>query len=387
MAGLGIAARQVLPSFQQVEGTALTAVADVRGDELARFRETYGVATFDSVQAMCESDLVDAVWIATPNTLHKEHTVLAATNGKHVICEKPMALSLAECDEMIEAVERNGLKYVQGHSKIYNSPIRLMRQVIASGELGRVIQINSWNYNDWLLRPRLASEVDTTKGGGLVYRQGPHQVDIVRYLGGGTVRSVRGAAGRADPSFQTEGHFSAFLTFENRAVATLSLNGYGHFNVVELTWYIGESGKPVPDEQVLGKRHRPNGPIDPSTKYSLPRYAEHGHGPRQRERQPFFGLTVVACERGVIRQSPDGVFVYTDDGQREVRVSEATEHGELAELKASLAEDRPSFPDARWGKATLEVCLAILESSNSQREITLAHQVPVPDSAVPPLRP
>jgi hypothetical protein len=71
--------------------------------------------------------------------------------------------------------------------------------------------------------------------------------------------------------------------------------------------------------------------------------------------------------------------VYTSDGRSEI-VMEANSrgHGELSELRDALSEDRPTFPDARWGMASLEVILAIRQSSNEHREITLEHQVPVP---------
>ena len=106
MAGLGAGARQVLPSFKQVEGVELAAVADVRPGALDEFADR-GVRTFTSVEAMCKSSDVDAVWIATPNVLHMEHALLAANNGKHVICEKPMALNLDQAQSMVDAVDKN----------------------------------------------------------------------------------------------------------------------------------------------------------------------------------------------------------------------------------------------------------------------------------------
>src|SRR5437016_5297869 len=249
MAGLGAGARQVLPSFKRVPGVQLAAVADIREEARAEFRAR-GVTAFDSVEAMCRSDEVDAVWVATPNLLHMEHTVMAAECGKHVICEKPMALNLDQAQAMMDAVERNGVKYVQGHSKIYNPPVRKMREVVSSGQLGRLIQLNTWNYRNWLNQPRLATEVDTATGGGVVYRQGPHQTDVIRCIGGGMVKTVRAISGRWNPHFDTEGNYSAFLEFEDGTPALMSMNGYAHFNVVELTWGIGEGGQATPEDEL-----------------------------------------------------------------------------------------------------------------------------------------
>src|SRR5437867_12098455 len=83
MAGLGAGARQVLPSFKRVPGVELAAVADIRPKALDEFAAR-GVKTFDSVEAMCRSNDVDAVWVATPNVLHMEHTIAAAQSGQPV---------------------------------------------------------------------------------------------------------------------------------------------------------------------------------------------------------------------------------------------------------------------------------------------------------------
>jgi phthalate 4,5-cis-dihydrodiol dehydrogenase len=376
MAGLGAASRQILPQIARVPEIELAAGADTRPDATEEFRTKYGGKAFSSLEAMCDSDAIDAVWIATPNVHHAEHAVFAAERGKHVIVEKPMAVSLDETDRMIEAADRNRVKLVQGHSKIYGPAIQKMHEIVRSGRLGRVIQINSWNYTDWLQRPRLASEVDTSLGGGICFRQGPHQVDIVRFIAGGMVRSVRAATGRADKHFDTEGDYTAFLEFEDGTPATVAYNGYGYFDIAELTWGIGEGGNKRAEEEMYKPRRRATGPVDQEAKYRLPHAAAAGNV-RERAAQGFFGLTVVACEQGVIRQSPQGLFVYTEAGREEVPCAIDIGHAaELLELYRSVTEDRPAFPDGKWGKATLEVCLAMLQSSGQRREIRMEHQIP-----------
>jgi hypothetical protein len=97
---------------------------------------------------------------------------------------------------------------------------------------------------------------------------------------------------------------------------------------------------------------------------------------KRAKRMPFFGLTVVSCERGMIRQSPDGLYVYDASGCSEVAVPPNPERAaELTALRDALRDKHTVFPDGRWGAATLEVCLAILESSRSGKEIALSRQV------------
>jgi phthalate 4,5-cis-dihydrodiol dehydrogenase len=326
-----------------------------------------------SVEAMCQSKNVDAVWIATPNEFHADHAVAAANSKKHVVCEKPMALSLAQCDRMIDAAAKNRVQLLM-HSKAGDPPIRKMREIIASGRLGRPIQINSWNYKAWLNLPRLPAELETAKGGGIVFRQGSHQVDIVRTIGGGLIKSVRALTGRWHPRFDTEGNYTAFVEFTDGTPATLVFNGYGAFDMTELTWGIGEGGYAAAEH--AAPPIAAAAPVSMVAKYAEPTRAER----RQRtgsRRQPFFGLTLVSCEKGDIRQSPDGLYVYTSEGRKEIRCAPFMDRaGELRRLYQAAIEGRPEFADGKWGKATLEVLLAIIQSSQERREITLAHQVP-----------
>ena len=95
-------------------------------------------------------------------------------------------------------------------------------------------------------------------------------------------------------------------------------------------------------------------------------------------RQPFFGLTIVTCEKGDIRQSPDGLYLYTAEGRREIAIplGASGREAEMRELYEAVVNDRPVFHDGRWGEATLELCLGILQSTKERREILMTHQVP-----------
>ncbi len=390
IAGAGIAALQVLPHLKEIEDQIeLTALADIRRDNMDYFAQSLGrsLACFEDVEALCAQGPVDAVWVASPNRLHAEHVIAAARHGKHVICEKPMAVTLEQCLAMVQAVEAAGVKYVQGHSKVYDAPVRAMGQLIRSGELGRVIHLHTWNFNDWLIRALMPEEVRTDLGAGPVFRQGPHQVDTIRYLGGGRVRSVRAQAGRHEPNFpDCEGNYTAFLEFEDGTPATLIFDGYGYFDSVELTWGVGEAGKPAKNPDSRIPKARPPGPVSAQEKYAQVRGGNpYGYGtgggwdmdaPQQ---QPFFGLTVVSCERGVIRQSPDGLYVYDAGGRRELPCPPPLGRAaELRELYEAVTQNRPTLLDVRWGMASAEVVMGILESSRNRAEVRMQHQTDVP---------
>ena len=233
--GLGLAAAGVIPAMVAMPQVNLVAGADINPRALQAFQEQYGARVYSSIEALCDDPDVDTVWIATPNTCHCPHVILAAERGKHVIVEKPMAISLAEAARMIEAAEKHGVQLLCGGSRSSSAVVRKMRQVVATGALGRLRAMTTWSATDWMLRPRRPDELDVLQGGGVVYRQAPHQVDSVRLLAGGKVSSVRGITGQwMAPRHTAPGFFSALLECENGALATLVYSAYGYFMASEL---------------------------------------------------------------------------------------------------------------------------------------------------------
>ena len=387
MAGLGVASTQILPPLAKLPHIKIAAAVDVRKEALGKFREEYGGETFDTVEEMCRSDKVDFVYIATPNELHAEHVITAAKHGKHAIVEKPMALSIEQCEAMNEAAENYGTKLLCGHTHSFDPPIRKIREIVKNGDLGKLCMINTWNYNEFMYRPRMKHELATSRG--VVLNQGPHQVDVVRLIGGGMVRSVRATTGIWDPTRPHEGSYVVYLEFEDGVPATLVYSGYGFFDTAELFWWVGEGGQPRAPETNLRVRKTLKAINDPDKEESLKeqmryggqREGEFSHRSQGERKQPFFGFTLVTCQKGDIRQSPDGLIIYGDEEKREITLPSGRigREAEIEELYHAVVNDRPVFHDGRWGEATLEVCLAILESAKQRREIRVSHQMRSPE--------
>ncbi len=384
IAGLGIASTQIVPEFAGRPHLQLKAAADPRGAALDKFEREFGGETYESVEEMCQSPNIDAIYVCTPNHLHAEHVISAARNGKHAIVEKPMGLSIEECEAMNEAAERHGVKLLCGHTHSFDPPVRKMRELVASGELGALRMISTWHFNEFMYRPRMPHELDPKQGGNIVFNQGPHQVDIVRLIGGGLVHSVRGTTGIWDLSRHAEGAYCAYLEFEDGTPATLVYNGYGHFDTAEFTEWAGEQQR-NPDYNLRVRRALAS-VTKPEEEWALKEAQRFGGGDErqyrgQREVQSLFGLTIVSCEHGDIRQTPHALLIYGDDGKWEVPVA-AGERGraaELEELYQAVVHDRPVFHDGRWGEATLEVVLAIMQSARERRELLMSRQVAVLD--------
>ena len=362
IAGLGAAGRAFLAPLQKHAGFECVAAAD----PLPRVRDIaareHGVVTYDSFEALLAHPGLDAVCITTPTPQHATQACAAAAAGLHVLLEKPMAVNLDEARAVVQATERAGIALVLGHSHSHDLPMRRMRALIASGELGAVRMAHHWCFSDWMRRPRQAHELDDAKGGGVTLRQGSHQFDVLRLLCGGRARSVRAHCFDWDAARRGTGAHTVFIDFEGGAAATAVYNGYGGFSTQDLCFDISEWGL------LQARAQRPQG--------------RRGAIPAAAPFQPFFGLALVSCERGDMRQSPQGLRIYSAGGEREIvlPVDQSPRDLVLAEWFDAITGAAPPLHDGRWGLANLELCLAALESSRLAREITLHEQVAVRDA-------
>jgi phthalate 4,5-cis-dihydrodiol dehydrogenase len=392
IAGLGVASTYIFPGAETSPVTEIYAAADLRPSAREAFAAKYKARAYASVEELCADPQVDVVWIATPNQLHCDHTVLAAAHGKHVICTKPVALSVEECERMCDAAERNGVKLLCGQTWSMSPDVQAMARVAASGEIGRLIAVNTWLYTDWLLKPRVDEELDETLGGGVVYRHGPHLIDTVRLLGGGRVRSVRATAGRWMKERPCPGNFSAFLEFEDGTPATIVYNGYGYFDTSELTWGIGNrmysDAERIPVRRALRRGEMKSEEAKEGMRFGAAAETAASRGTGQeaakaagtRAHIGWFGLTVASFERGDLRQSPNGLYVYDDEGRRELPVTGGRGVGtlEMQEMHDAIFQNAPIVHDGRWATATLEVAMAIVASGRERREVVLSHQCALP---------
>ena len=381
VAGLGRAFTLMLPTLAAHPNVELVAAADPRREARARFATDFGAKTYESVDALCADANVEAIYVATPHQFHAQHAALAASHGKHVLVEKPMALTLAEAQAMIDAARAGRVHLVVGHSHSFDAPIQSARAIIENGELGRVRMITALNFTDFLYRPRRIEELDTASGGGVVFSQAAHQVDIVRLLGGGLASSVRTMTGAWDARRPTEGAYSALLAFEEGAFASMTYSGYGHFDSDEFCGGIGETGLAKAASR-YGAARRALAALTGAGEESAAKAARNYGGANFTPAgatapwHEHFGFLVVACERGDVRPTPSGVIVYGDDAVRVVPLDKpSVPRAEVIdELAAAVFDGVTPLHDGEWGLATLEVCIAMLASARASREVALTRQ-------------
>jgi len=370
IAGLGTAGLAFIPPIAAHPALELAAVSEPDAAARAAVAERCGAVGYDDLAAMLAHPGLDAVIIATPTPLHAEHAIACFAAGKHVVLEKPMATSLADGLRICAAAEAAGRVLIVGHSHSFDQPVRAMRDLIAGGTLGRVRMIHSWCFSDWIYRPRRPDELRVETGGGVTLRQGSHQFDIIRLLAGGDLARITAHAFDWDPARSAIGAHSAILEFESGAVATAVYNGYGGLASSELVAGVTEWG-------FLEKQTTPSTRAAPADVAQAKRARANASDKSQAPFQPHFGLTVVSCERGDIRQSPTGLLVYSAAGRQEIALPPSrTPHTLVMEAFHDAVSGRAApLHDGRWGLANLETCLAAITSSERGEAVTLHHQI------------
>ncbi len=380
--GLGAAGQAFMPALLAHADCNWVAFAEPVDALRKSMQQAHGVAAYATLQDLLAHPGLDAVIVATPTPLHAAQALQAAAAGKHVLVEKPMAVTMDEARAMVQAAGRAGVVLLVGHSHGYDAPIAGMRSIIESGALGRVGMVNTWCFTDWVYRPRRPDELDAMQGGGVTFRQGSHQFDILRLLCGGRARSVRAKAFDWNPQRRTVGAHIAFIDFEDGPAATAVYNGYGGFASMDLCFDISEWGLHQPPNQrppVALPGRAGSAQDEQRAKQARAQSAIAAQAPHT----PFFGLTLVSCEGGDIRQAPNGLRIHTAAGVREVPVAVHRSPRErvLDAWCAAMRGTAPALHSGAWGLANLELCVAALLSSQTQREVMLQDQVALIASA------
>jgi phthalate 4,5-cis-dihydrodiol dehydrogenase len=373
IAGLGLAAAFMIRAATVHPHIRLCAGMDPLARPREAFGRQFGANVYVDFHELCADQSVEAIYIASPHRFHAAQAIGAMEHGKHVLVEKPLALTVAECDAVAAAADRTGRQLIVGHTHAFDPNMREMRRIIQSGELGRLGMILCLNYNDFLLRPHRADEFDPQSGGGIAFNQLAHQIEILRLLGG-KIRAVRASIGALDSARPVAGHCTAFLDFDSGAAASLTFSAYDFFDSDEWHHWIAEGGAcKVPD------RHARTREAFMARTSHLTAHEDLGYGgrvlPDEQPYLPHFGLLIATCERGDMRLSPTGILVHGIEGTREIPVPRGIGrpgHGDaLDALWQAVRKGQPSIHDARWGRDTIATIIAMLQSSQSRREIVL----------------
>ncbi len=372
----------MLPTFLKDPRVQLVDGFDPGAPACQQFERDFGTRCSPDLQALCANPAVNVVYIASPHQFHAEHAILALKAGKHVWVEKPMAITLAECNAMVDAARQAQRLLMVGHSHSFDTPILHTAELIQSGQFGAVRMLHAIQYTDFLYRARRPEELQTAQGGGVVFSQGAHQVDICRLLCGGLVRQVQAHCGSWDPTRPTEGAYSALLHFESGAFASLTYSGYGLFDSNVWMGRVGELGHDLSNapqalaRQLQRKRQgEPDGSAQEAQLKAQKNYGGVGwpgiEGIKPAAHHEHFGPLMVSCDLADLRPTPQGIEVDGIEGSYTIDLpSRVVPRAEVVdELYAALVHGHALIHSGEWARATLEASLAILEASKTQTRV------------------
>lgn len=224
LVGCGRISQNHFDAIARVEGLELVAVCDTVNERARTAGESQSVPWFTNYEEMLAKAACDVVVIATPSGLHPRHGILAARAGKHVIAEKPMAISLAAADELVQACDLAGVHLFVVKQNRLNPPVQLLKRAVDRGRFGRIYMANCtvrWS------RPQEYYDSAPWRGtwefdGGAFMNQASHYVDLVQWLLG-PVESVMAKTATLARRIETEDSGIAVLKFRSGALGAIEV--------------------------------------------------------------------------------------------------------------------------------------------------------------------
>lgn len=210
-------------SILSLEQAELRGVFDIVPEAARRVGAQYGVLVYETSEALCTDPCVDAVCVCTPTGLHAEHALAAIAGGKHVLVEKPMALTLADCDAISASAQAQHVLVSVVSQMRFSNSIQQVKRMVEEEALGRIICADLcmryyrspayYDSGDW--RGTWAMD-----GGGALMNQGIHGVDLLQYIMG-SVRSIYAQAGTFVHDIEVEDALSAVVRFDSGALGVI----------------------------------------------------------------------------------------------------------------------------------------------------------------------
>jgi UDP-N-acetyl-2-amino-2-deoxyglucuronate dehydrogenase len=225
LVGCGRISRNHFDAIRRTDGLTLTAVCDTVAERARAAGEHEGVPAYTNYEEMLRTSDADLIAICTPSGLHASQGALAARAGKNVLTEKPMAITLAQADELVRACDEAGVFLFVVKQNRLNPPIQLLKRAIDKGRFGRIYMANTtvrWQ------RPQEYYDAAPWRGtwefdGGAIMNQASHYVDLIQWLVG-PVESVMARTATQARRIEAEDSGVAILRFRSGALGVIEVN-------------------------------------------------------------------------------------------------------------------------------------------------------------------
>lgn len=328
-----IAKHRHLPEYSQNGQVEIVAVCDVVEERAQEMASVYGAKAYTDYQAVFANNEIDIISVCLPNYLHAPVSIAALKAGKHVLCEKPMATSKEEAEQMIAAAEKAGKKLMIGHNQRFVPSHQKARELIKNGDIGKVYSFRTtfghggpegWSVDgekSWFFKKEEAFI-------GALGDLGVHKADLIRYILDEEVTEV--AALVEDNAKQN-------ATVDDNAVCVLR-TASGSIGTLTASWaYVaGEDNATV----IYGEK-----------------------GILRLEDDPKFSLIAQYKDGSTVNYELGGIQTNDDGGQ--------SSSGVIDHFVNSVSNDEQPLIDGQEGKQSLEIILAALEANQTKRNVSL----------------
>lgn len=220
-----ISRKRVVPGIQEAKNSKIIAINRSNFSKAESFAKEFGAEIWlEKWEDLVSFDGINAVYIATPVYLHAQQAIAAAEAGKHVLCEKPMAINSIDASRMIDACKANNVKLEIAYYRHFYPSIIRIKEIIASGEIGQIVHIQSNNFENFNRKqgePLYWSLEKNKSGGGPMMGMGCHRIEVFLNIAG-SIRKVVGFNNNIVFKREVEDSSIAHFEFENGATGVLT---------------------------------------------------------------------------------------------------------------------------------------------------------------------
>jgi predicted dehydrogenase len=350
LVGCGKVASVHAAALRSLPEAEFVAACDVSAARAEAFAAKYGVRPFTDLAAMLRDARPEAVVIGTPHPLHAEAAVRAAEAGVHVLVEKPLAATLADCDAMLAAARKSGVTLGAISQRRFYEPVRRMKRAIDAGKIGApalgVFIQYSWRDAAYYRSDPWRGKWDT-EGGGVLVNQSPHQLDILLWLMGPAAEVSGYWANLNHPTVEVDDTAVASIRFRNGGLGSIVTSLSQKPGIYTKVHIHGASGASVGVETDRG--------------------ATFIAGVSPIAEPPLTDLWTVPGEDGQL------AAFQAEDREVFARVDATTHYHalQIADFLHAIRDNRPPLVTGEAGRAVVELFTAIYQSSRERRAVAL----------------
>ncbi len=312
------------------------------------FGEKYGANGYAETAEMVRSESLDAVIVCTPHPAHVEPTVAALEAGAHVLVEKPLAVSLDDCDRMIATAEKHSRKLGIMSQRRFYAPCQRIRKAIDEGRIGKPIlgSITLYGWRDeayYRSDPWRGTWKD--EGGGVLVNQAPHQLDLLQWFMGEIDELFGYWANLNHPYIEVEDTAVAVIRFKNGALGNILLSNSQNPALYGKVMIHGSTGATIGVQTDGGAMF-----IAGTSEIEESPYNDHWTIPGEEEKLPQW-------------QAEDRAFF------KKVKATEYYHQLQIDDFLAAIQEDRDPLVTGRTGRVTVEIFNAIYRAQRDQKPV------------------